>query len=357
MKRLILCCDGTWNEPDQETNGKPAVTNVVKLARRVAKTDGSVPQITYYDQGVGTTGNCLERCLDGATGAGLDENIYQAYLFLMTNYELGDEIFLFGFSRGAFTVRSLGGMIRKCGILRRGAADKYHEAKEFYRTKIEPNDPIAKEFRLKYSISPDDKIKIKFIGVWDTVGSLGIPANGKLAEKYQFHDTELSGIVENAYQALAVNERRKPFSPTLWDYIRKDNQKVEQVWFCGVHKDVGGGFTDEGLSNIALLWMLNKAQEAGLKMDVEAMDTFPIETNPLGILGKLGFFKTLIYMFISADREIGLIKLDNKYTDQLDPTQSLHESVRRRWDADPNYRPPQLRKYFKRINDPRGEIP
>src|SRR5919112_1185335 len=118
MKRLILCCDGTWNTADQQKDGEACPSNVVRLAYRIAKRDGDIPQITFYDQGVGT-GNWVDRLSGGAFGNGLEDNIHDAYRFLVGNYESGDEIYLFGFSRGAFTARSIVGMIRKCGILRR----------------------------------------------------------------------------------------------------------------------------------------------------------------------------------------------------------------------------------------------
>ena len=347
MKRLVLCCDGTWNKPDQEEGGRPVPTNVVRLAYRVAKQDGDVPQVVYYDLGVGT-GNLLDRIAGGAFGDGLEDNIHDAYRFLIANYELGDEIFLFGFSRGAFTARSIGGMIRKCGILRRGAVDKYRNAKALYHSGIHPNDKEAVDFRKAYSISPDDRIKIKFIGVWDTVGSLGIPKDGGVPLELRFHDTELSGIVEKACHALAIDEHRAPFQPTLWDHKPKDGQTVEQVWFCGVHSDVGGGYPEDDASLITLQWMLDKAKSAGLGLDGEALAAFPIVApNPLG---KLHDSMNLYYKFLgSVDRPIGLTK-----DEQPDPTQSVHETVRRRWDMDESYRPPQLIEYFRRTNDPRG---
>ena len=132
MKRLVLCCDGTWNSADQERNGVPAPTNVVKLAYRVAKRDGATLQVIYYDQGVGT-GNFFDRLTGGAFGDGVEANICDAYRFLIGNYDPGDEIYLFGFSRGAYTVRSIGGMIRKCGILARPCVKHYHAAIELYR--------------------------------------------------------------------------------------------------------------------------------------------------------------------------------------------------------------------------------
>lgn len=347
MKRLVICCDGTWNKPDQEKNGRPVPTNVVKLAYRVAKSDGAIPQIIYYHPGVGT-GNFLDRIIGGVLGEGLEDNILDAYRFLVANYEIQDEIFLFGFSRGAFTARSIGGMIRKCGILRRGAVDRYHDAKELYHSKVHPDDTGPVDFRRAYSVSPGGPIKIRFIGVWDTVGSLGIPKKGGVAGKLQFHDTELSGSVENACHALAIDERRAPFQPTLWSYKPKPSQKVEQVWFCGSHKDVGGGYPQADASNLALLWMLGKAQEAGLSLDQEAMRAYPLMPNAHG---ELHNSMNPLYIFSRLNRAIGRIK----YTSQTDPTQSVHESVLQRWDSDTKYRPPQLREYFKMIKDPRGE--
>jgi len=347
MKRLILCCDGTWNKPDEEKDGHPIPTNVVRLAYRVAKRDDTIPQIVYYDLGVGT-GNIIDRIAGGVLGEGLEDNIYDAYRFLVANYERDDEIYLFGFSRGAFTARSIGGMIRKCGILKRSAVDKYREAKALYHSNVHPDDPQAVDFRKANSISPDSPIRIKFIGVWDTVGSLGIPKKGGVSRQYRFHDTELSGTVENAYHALAIDEHRAPFLPTLWDYKPKANQKVEQMWFCGVHSDVGGGYPQDDASLIALQWMLDKAQATGLALDGEAMATYPITENPRGKLhNSRAFFYRLSK---SVDRVIGCVK----GTSQVDPTQCVHDSVRQRWDADPGYRPPQLREFFRRSNDPRG---
>jgi len=344
MKRLVLCCDGTWNKPDKSSHHVP--TNVVRLAYRVAKRDDAIPQIVYYDPGVGT-GNIIDRITGGVLGEGLEDNIYDAYRFLLANYELNDEIYLFGFSRGAFTARSIGGMIRKCGILKRSAVDKYMQAKSLYHSDVHPNDPQAVDFRRAWSISPDDPVRIKFIGVWDTVGSLGIPKKGGVSKEYRFHDTELSGTVEYAYHALAIDEHRTPFLPTLWDYKPKANQTVEQMWFCGVHSDVGGGYPEDDASLITLQWMLDKAKASGLALDAEAMAAYPVSMNPRG---KLHDSMSWIYRLRKpVDRVIGTVK----GTSQADPTQSVHESVLQRWDSDSRYRPKQLREYFRRTNDPR----
>src|SRR6202008_1097408 len=212
VKRLILCCDGTWNSADQERNGVPCPTNVVKLAYRVAKRDGSVPQIVYYDQGVGT-GNLIDHYSGGAFGEGRDDNIFAAYRFLVANYEVGDELFFFGFSRGAFTARSIVGMIRKCGILRRDSVRHYRDAITLYRSAVGPDDKEPIGFRKEHSVQPDEGIAVKLIGVWDTVGALGIPLRGLRSltrRDHQFHDTQLSKVVERAYHALAIDEHRAP---------------------------------------------------------------------------------------------------------------------------------------------------
>ena len=356
MKRLILCCDGTWNRADKEDEGVPCATNVLKMAYRVAKRDGTIPQIVFYDQGVGT-GNALDRYTGGAFGEGLEDNILDSYRFLVANYEVGDEIFLFGFSRGAFTARSLGGMIRKCGILRREFVRHYREAIELYKSAAEhPDTPRAVKFRKDFSLVPDQDIEVKFIGVWDTVGALGIPMRGLrgLTQKeYQFHDTELSGSVKSAYHALAIDEHRQPFEPTLWAFKPKPGQTVEQTWFCGAHSDVGGGYAQPGLSDITLEWMIERARPH-LAFDQAVLTGSQLQPDPKGMLhnSKTGLYRVTP----GVDRTIGkAARPTGAETDQADPTQSVHDSVRKRWDGDSSYRPGTLKDYFKRTGDPRGK--
>lgn len=356
MKRLIICCDGTWNSADQEKNGAPCPTNVVKLAHRIAKRDGDIPQIVCYVEGVGT-GNSLDRLTGGAFGDGLEDNIYQAYRFLIANYEPGDEIYLFGFSRGAFTARSIAGMIRKCGVLSPAAVDRYREAVELYRNPQHPDEDVPQEFRTANSICSGEEIKIRLIGVWDTVGSLGIPLRGLrflTRQKHQFHDTELSGSVEYGYHALAIDEYRPPFEPTLWAAKPKPGQTVEQVWFAGSHSDVGGGYPIAGLSDVALEWMIKKASAVGLRFDPAVNAAYPLGAEPLGTLhvSKRGLYR-LTRSFV---RQIGIADApDGSSTGELDPTQSLHPSVLQRWQEDPDYRPPPLMEFFARVGD--SDIP
>jgi len=356
MKRLVLCCDGTWNNADQASNGVPCPTNVLGTAFRVAKRAGEILQIVFYEQGVGT-GNLIDRLSGGAFGEGLADNIYDAYRFLIANYESGDEIFLFGFSRGAFTVRSLGGLIRKSGILKRDAVSRYHEALQLYRrSDCHPNDDLAVEFRRQHSVTGADDVPVRFVGVWDTVGALGIPLRGLRSltrTKYQFHDTQLSRCVQSAFHALAIDEHRFPFEATLWEYAPKEGQTIEQVWFSGAHSDVGGGYPQPGHSNIALNWMLEKAKGCGLALDELALKAYPLHQDPLEPLHnsmRLWYRPPIV-------RIIGLVKRPNidpsKSTPEPDPTQSIHDSVISRWDGDAQYRPQAMVDYFKRKGDPR----
>lgn len=292
MKRIVVCCDGTWNKPDQ-----PHPTNVVKVAvtLKMADADG-IEQLLFYDQGVGT--GTLDRIRGGAFGVGLSRNIQEAYRFLVFNYEPGDELYFFGFSRGAYTVRSAVGLIRNSGLLRREHFDKIDAAYQLYRRRDKESAPAeaeATEFRRNYSHEP----RVKFIGVWDTVGSLGIPLDGPMAlvnKFWEFHDLRLSRSVDCACHALAIDEKRKPFRPTLWEQHPQApaSQVLEQVWFAGVHSNVGGGYADTGLSDIALLWMVGKAEACGLAFNREYLQTM---VKP-SALAKMGKSQNLFYRII-----------------------------------------------------------
>lgn len=294
---LLVFCDGTWNTPQQLDDGKPAPTNVVKLRNAVAENNS---QRVYYHTGVGTDGGAVERYIGGGIGEGLDKNIISAYYWLATNYQPSDKIWLFGFSRGAYTVRSLGGMIARCGLLNAAQAgtgdDKVWEDINtlfaHYRQPVGSVPPIiASVGRPFYSVATGDPTKgsipVYFIGVWETVGALGIPDDMALAnqlddpKKYAFHDTSLSPIVENARHALALDEQRQSFIPTLWDNV-EGNPRVKQRWFVGVHSDVGGGYAQCGLSDIPLRWMMSEAEGLGLEL-LPGIDS-QLAPNPHGLL-------------------------------------------------------------------------
>ncbi len=280
-KRLVMCCDGTWNTADQTTAGTPTPTNVAKVAMALAaRDDDGREQRLYYHQGVGTSRS--ERLRGGAFGAGLFRDVCDTYRFVVQNYEPGDDLIFFGFSRGAFTARSTAGLIRNSWVLRRENIDQIEQAYALYRDGTPATDPRSAEaalFRKMYSHEP----RIRFIGVWDTVGALGIPSSvGWLAHlfnrRYEFHNTALSSMVDEAYQALAIDERRGPFVPAVWSQADPPpkSQRLEQVWFRGVHCDVGGGYVDHRLSDIALCWMLEKARGAGLTFVEEAFQHQPL---------------------------------------------------------------------------------
>jgi uncharacterized protein (DUF2235 family) len=272
-KNIVVCCDGTWNTPDEQHGTAATPTNVAKLALGVVS--DQVRQTMFYEPGVGTSPD--ERVLGGAFGLGLSHNIRNAYRFLAESYNDGDRIFLFGFSRGAYTARSLAGLIHNCGILRSTHKDRVDEAFAFYRDRSDHTHPstlAAQLFRREYAHDDDT---IHFIGVWDTVGALGIPDElpgweefGKRVVDWQelwgFHDTSLGPHVRSAYHALAIDEKRAPFKPTLWSALNPQakQQTLLQTWFAGVHSEVGGGAEDSALSDITLIWMVEHAKAAGL---------------------------------------------------------------------------------------------
>jgi uncharacterized protein (DUF2235 family) len=258
-KRLVVCLDGTWNNPDQGKNP----TNVVKIMEAVRPTDAAgTRQITFYDAGIGADAGQIDRITDGFTGRGLEQNVRDGYRFLAHNWEPGDEIYLFGFSRGAFTARSLCGFLSACGLLERHAMRRLLEAWELYRLPEEqrPPDRLA----ALRAVSRCD-VKVECIGVWDTVGALGVP--GELLQafnrEHRFHDTELCDMVDCAFHAVAIDEKRGPFGPTLWQKPKGERLRqrvVEQVWFPGVHSNVGGSCADAGLSDLALHWMIRRVE-------------------------------------------------------------------------------------------------
>ncbi|MFQ5631248.1 MAG: DUF2235 domain-containing protein [bacterium] len=267
MKRLIVCLDGTWNTPDDGDNP----TNVVKLMRALLPCDDKdVPQIAFYDKGVGT-GGPIDRMWGGAFGRGLNDNILDGYRFLAHNYEANDEIYLFGFSRGAFTARSLAGFIHWMGLLEKDVLDDLTDAWNTYR-----NPQKYKERYDELLQHSRTNIPIKCIGVWDTVGALGVPikfANILTRHNYKFHNTNYGNHIEYAFHALAIDEKRGPFKPTLWECNIDKNiptERLQQVWFAGCHSNIGGSYPDARLSDIALDWMLSCVEKAtGLAFDNE----------------------------------------------------------------------------------------
>lgn len=264
-KRLIICCDGTWNEPATRTNVW-RIKNAI--ATRDERGDEPIMQWVYYDPGVGT--ERLNKFTGGLLGVGLSENVKEAYSFLVEHYASGGEIWCFGFSRGAYTVRSLCGMIGVAGLLRNRDIVFIDQAFDYYRTPKEDRERTDYH-QLKQDLllrTFEGGLRVRMLGVFDTVGALGVPIPWlKRLTQWRavtFHDTELSPLIENAYQALAVDERRGPFTPTLWTAAPTEGQDVRQVWFPGVHSDVGGGYDDKRCGDVVLEWMLDAAWSKGL---------------------------------------------------------------------------------------------
>ena len=286
-KNIVICSDGTGNSAV-----KGRGTNVFKLFEAVDlnghRTDPTLdPQIAFYDDGVGTENLKPLRILGGAIGLGLAKNVRQLYRELARVYDPGDRIFLFGFSRGAFTVRTLAGLIVKCGILngsdisRITSAEAFEDAVEetydayragydSYLTKLIgsllrwPSRAAAVDaLHRKYPFHPPGKIA--FIGVWDTVDAVGMPfALTSLVNtwicQFKFPTQDLSECVEHACHALSIDDDRKSFTPTLWHEAAGGEARIEQVWFSGVHSNVGGGYPKQGMSLVALEWMLQRAR-------------------------------------------------------------------------------------------------
>lgn len=302
MKRLIFCFDGTWNKLST-----PTPTNVVLTAASIMREapDGTA-QIIHYDEGIGTAR--LEKFTGGIFGSGLLQNIREAYRFLIFNYDPGDEIYVFGFSRGAFSAQTFIGLIRYIGPLRRLHVAQIEEAVKLYRLRSLTSDEIplkVRQFRSDYAngVCVDEgddawrcqfvqgyksgsvpALKIRYLGIWDTVSALGLPVafpgSGWLNRQHAYHQAKMDTFVEGARHAVAIDEHRKSFPVTLWDDLsalnavkgRKNDDldaPYQEKWFPGNHGSVGGGGDIRGLSDGSLTWVLKGAKNAGLVLDTE----------------------------------------------------------------------------------------
>jgi uncharacterized protein (DUF2235 family) len=275
-KNIAVCADGTWNHPGETERGVPAPTNVYKLFKTLSLTSTQLP---HYDDGVGVGGTPIEHLLGGAIGDGLFAKVKENFAFVAHAYDDGDQLFLFGFSRGAYTARSLAGMITACGL---PASDKFtdkavEDAFSAYRARTNRPALIA-DLNKRYGNRP---VEIAMVGVWETVGALGIPGNlfaGLDEHIYGFLDTKLNKSVKAAYHAISIDEKRAEYIPTFWDPLTAEaiqsGNVLEQVWFAGVHSDVGGSYAEAGLSDIALSWMMRKAKSHGLQFDGDSFANY-----------------------------------------------------------------------------------
>jgi uncharacterized protein (DUF2235 family) len=333
MKRIIICADGTWNEPEKKDkdSGRPQPTNVLKVARALLpQSSTGVNQIVYYHEGVGTLGY-MDKWTGGAFGRGMEKNVRSLYRFLVYNYEANDELYFFGFSRGAFTVRTLAGFMNKVGLLQK--RDEYYTP-EIYRLYESGYMPGSEEWQYTFRHIKDPRPcpPIHFIGVWDTVGSLGPPGMlGRIfnRNKYKYHDIELHPTILHAYHALAIDEQRKPFAPSIWKRPSGWTGALEQIWFAGVHSNIGGGYRPDGLANEALHWMVEKAEGLGLEFDKQYLSHYLPCFNSV-----LQNSMNLMYKLMGAyQRPIGT-------TDD----EAIHQSVYDRVNlSDCKYDPPNLK--------------
>jgi uncharacterized protein (DUF2235 family) len=260
-KNIVIFSDGTGQE-----GGKGYNTNIYKLFNMIE--DRTSKQIAFYDPGLGTG---WRKISGNIGGMGISRNIQECYRFIFENFEAGDRIFLVGFSRGAATVRSLSSFIHYFGILPKSRPELIKDAYKIYKTR----NGVKRRQRAKDFIDKHHTMwtRVKFLGCYDTVAALGLPfktasiiLDGIPGFRHRFHNFTLSESVENAFQALAIDDERKTFSPILWDVETKSYQKIRQVWFAGMHTDVGGGYEEQNLSDIPLVWMTQMAVKQGLRI-------------------------------------------------------------------------------------------
>lgn len=359
MKRLAIFLDGTWNTLRNNTN----------VWRLKSLCDPCAPnQMVYYSKGVGTSFG--ETARGGVEGYGIDNEIIDAYAWLTESFAPGDEIFIFGFSRGAYTARSLSGLIAKCGVLKPGAPLSIEQLYARYRRHSDPtihallgtaSSGLGLEERwiVKYC----EPTNIKLVGVWDTVGSLGSPfaSMRKKVAQYLFLDTHLRVQNEYAFHALAVDEQRRSFEPTLWTRTTDNSAPpsaaplrplahVEQRWFVGAHANVGGGYSSDLLAQPSLQWLMGKAAGLGLQF----RNTFAADgqspTAPIADSyhdfghGLVRLFVPRFYRPIGTDPDVGSEKTTSRINETIDAT------VFERWRANPSYRPPNLVDWAGRRN-------
>jgi uncharacterized protein (DUF2235 family) len=319
MKNIVLCSDGTGN-----AGGKGYTTNVWHLFQSL-DLNGHLwdptlcEQLAYHDDGVGTRDNPIHRFWGQATGWGLSQNIRELYLFLVNNYEAGDRIYIFGFSRGAYTARSLAGVIAMCGVIdrRRYEVDElerlskqairilrsafirgvteWMQSEDAHKKHERSLRESTRQFRLQHAVpiegSDSCQTPIEFVGVWDTVDAYGFPSDMVadwvhfLIYAYKFPDTKLSRLVRNGRQAIALDDERRTFHPVLWDADPNQPERIKQVWFAGVHANVGGGYPKQGLAMISLDWMMSEAEAVrdatpGLRFISDAREAVRKSANP-----------------------------------------------------------------------------
>ena len=323
MKNIILCADGTGN-----LGGETPDSNVFKMYNAVDIHNQDLKQVTFYDNGVGTADNKYWRGLSGAFGFGFKRNVCDLYRFLATHYKPGDQVFLFGFSRGAAEVRAFTGFLAAAGLI-----DGHGCTEDELRERTKQAFKIYESGNGNGSFGEHGAIPIKFVGVWDTVSALGFPQDWKITGigmwvlnvlfmmldhifdfflPHRFYNFELTPNIEFAYQALAIDDERNSFTPKVWDErivekrTRDENRQehgteVEQVWFAGAHSNVGGGYGRAGLANVALDWMMIRAKKHGMVLKDDVHEEVVHNSNVHGRLydSRDGF--AVYYRYVPRD--------------------------------------------------------
>jgi uncharacterized protein (DUF2235 family) len=387
-KRIVFCADGTWNGPESQTGVAPMdagdengelqgakVTNVVKLFANLAgrvtpqtmtmrdeqekllpDAAGATVQVAKYIHGVGDSDSFLKKAMGGMFGMGVIARIVRGYTFISRHYDAGDEIHIAGFSRGAYTARALAGMISSVGLLNRAQYDPT-DKNEAYRLGVAAwckckNMSLHGAGKLTdianhmlnfvggffaRQLDADQLIAdvpIKSVAVWDTVGSMGIPAYAadKRFDVFRFVDTRLSNTVQNGFHAMAVDELRADFPVTAWE----SRDGIKQVWFVGAHADVGGGYTmqESRLSDIALEWIMKQLAEVGVRIATPLTYIPDPLTDPE--IHK-PWAKAPFALLPRSPRQVAA-------------TDTIHDSVLRRWQEDAQYRPQALAAVASRID-------
>ncbi|MCE4224618.1 DUF2235 domain-containing protein [Methylobacterium sp. C25] len=366
MKRLAIFLDGTWNTLGNNTN----------VWRLKSLCDPTAPdQEVYYGQGVGT--RLLEKWRGGVGGYGLDDEILGAYGWLVQAYEPGDAIFIFGFSRGAYAARSLSGLIAKCGVLLPGAPLSLEQLYARYRRGNEktiralqgaPANTLS-SLEERWVASYCHAAEIEFVGVFDTVGSMGNPMaslSSRIA-KFRFLDTHLYQWNRHAFHALALDEHRKPFEPTFWTRTVENKapptgpartlDEVEQRWFVGAHANVGGGYPSDILAQVPMKWLMEKAALSGLRFRSGFETDAPEATAPIADSYAQFVPRPLRLIERPFDRPIGAPPWVGSAKTTTRINETIDGSVFGRWRGNPSYRPRNLSDWSNRLGiDPASRI-
>jgi uncharacterized protein (DUF2235 family) len=357
IKRIAVFLDGTWNNVDDNTN----------VWRLKSLCDKSAEQLVYYSAGVGTQSG--EKLSGGMFGIGINDEVTNAYEWLVEHYIDGAQLFIFGFSRGAFTARSLAGFISKCGLLKPGSPVSLKQMFDRYRKGTATtvgalghvtDDQLPQED--KWIKEYSRRIPIWFQGVWDTVGALGMPIPllpNVSRSDFAFLETDLHINDTHAYHALAIDEHRKAFAPTLWvkstpkvgdTFPPRDLAHVEQRWFVGAHANVGGGYENDLLAQIPLEWLMKKAIAHGLLFkDSVVIDG---DENTCPIHDSLKEMAHGIYEIVTLGkhyyRPIGAEPVDTGDAIKTTINETIDATVFDRWRVDSTYRPQNLADWASR---------